>query len=145
MATRMYDGNQDEQLIQEFTGHHSNCVRRYKHASDRIKHKASHIIQGAKRCIASKLSQKKDKKKAEVIKTSKSKVESNSDAEFMSSQSLCTFQGKPIENGPKEAKCCKHGNKVNSNGSAICKFLSEIMKNKYKKISISIEIVNDSD
>ena len=48
MATCMYDGNQDIQLIQEFTGHRSNCVRRYKHASDAKKRKASKIIQGAK-------------------------------------------------------------------------------------------------
>ena len=54
MATRMCGANQDEQLIQDFTGHRSNCVRRYKHASDAIKRQASNIIQGAK-C---KLSQK---------------------------------------------------------------------------------------
>ena len=48
MATCMYDGNEDEQLIQEIMRRQSNCIRRYKHASDRIKHQASHIIQGAK-------------------------------------------------------------------------------------------------
>ena len=51
MATRMYDQNQDEQLIQEFMGHRSLCVRRYKHASDAIKRTASHIIQGAKNVL----------------------------------------------------------------------------------------------
>ena len=51
METHMYDQNQDEQLIQEFTGHHSLCIRRYKHASDAIKRTASRIIQGTKNVL----------------------------------------------------------------------------------------------
>ena len=62
MAMHMYDGNQDEQLIQEFMGHRSLCVRRYKHASDAIKRKASRIKQGPMKCVAAKLSQNKGKK-----------------------------------------------------------------------------------
>ena len=56
MATRMYNQGQDEQLIQEFMGHMSSCVGRYKHASDTFKRKASKIIQGAKKLVVSKLS-----------------------------------------------------------------------------------------
>ena len=39
MATRMYDGGKDEQLIQEFTGPWSTCLRHYRHASDSFKRK----------------------------------------------------------------------------------------------------------
>ena len=56
MASGLYNENQDEQLIQEFTGHRTMAVHHYKHATNRIKRQVSRIIQGAKKRIASKLS-----------------------------------------------------------------------------------------
>ena len=44
-ATRLYDAEVDEQLIQEITGHRSNDVRGYKRTSEAKKQKISAIIQ----------------------------------------------------------------------------------------------------
>ena len=115
MAIHMYNQGQDEQLIQEFTGHVSNAVRRYKNASDAIKCKASRIIQGEKRCAVTKLSQKKytkrlRKSKRKHCESRKQGGSSGSDQEFMPSQNLRTYEGKPIEDGVKVENKCKSTN-----------------------------------
>ena len=114
MTTRMYDENQDEGLIQEFTGHRSTCVHRYKHASDALKCKASKRVQGAKKCFVSKLYKSKVSDKSSIFKkiekndVSKVKVNgdhsTDSNLDFMLSQSLHTFSDKSIEMAQKNQK-----------------------------------------
>ena len=134
MTTRMYDQNQDEQPMQEFTGHRSTCVRRYKPQT--ILNIRLVISYRGQMCIGSKLSNTKSKKsvgKGKLVEFGKKITDTDSEAEFMSLQSLCTFKGKPIENGSKERKCCPHGHNVSKNGSVICELLSEVTSQKYTK------------
>ena len=42
----MYENDIPEQVIKEITGHHSECVRTYKHTPDSIKERASMTIKG---------------------------------------------------------------------------------------------------
>ena len=73
--------------------------------SDAIKEKASHIILGAKKCVVARLSQKKLRKNQEKLDmVNKSLIEcnfdsSNSDCDFMPSQSLRTFCSSFFSNG----------------------------------------------
>ena len=150
MATHMYNQGQDEELIQEFTGHMSNSVRRYKHASDAIKRKASRIIQGAKNCFMLNLSQKKKKRSPSVskvvAKSSKhheASESSNSDQEFMLSQNLRSYKGNTINDGIKIANNCQ--NVIQTPSDNLCNMLSEITKGKLKKIKVNIEIMNNTD
>ena len=46
-ATRLYQNDVDEQIIQEFTGHHSIAVREYKRTSDDQKLMASNCVNGS--------------------------------------------------------------------------------------------------
>ena len=48
-ATSMYQGNVDEQIIQEITGHRSLAVRSYKRTSDSQRKLASNIIFGTQK------------------------------------------------------------------------------------------------
>ena len=149
-ATLMYNQGQDEQLIHEFMVHKSNSVRRYKLTSDVIKHKASRIIQGAKKCVVAKFSQNKSKwfkiVKKVAAKHSKVHTETNdtgSDKEFMPSQNLRTYKGNAINDGVKIVKNCE--NVVQGPSDSLCSMLSEITKGKFKKIKVNIEIVNSTD
>ena len=45
-ATRMYRGGIEEQIIQEITGHRSNCVHSYKRTSEAQRRRASQVISG---------------------------------------------------------------------------------------------------
>ena len=153
-ATRMFYGNQNEQLIQHFTGHTSLCVCRYKHPSDAIKRQASKIIQGAKRVMnasMSKLKLKNWKFKGKVttntVLKSPVKAHNNSDIdEFMASQNLRTFKGKPICDGGTTGNVT-HGvaSKSTSDAKCICDLIGEISKRKFKRIKFTVEIENATD
>ena len=128
----------------------SNSVRRYKQASDAIKHKASRIIQGAKNCFASKLSQKKKKRSkcvskvvAESSKHGDVSESSNSNQDFIPSQNLRSYKGNTINDGIKIVKHCE--NVVQGPSDNLCNMLSEITKGKLKRIKVNIEIVNNTD
>ena len=61
MATRLYDAEQDDQLKQESTGHHSNSVHGYKNATDSLRRKADRKYRVQNMCCSKVVSKERSK------------------------------------------------------------------------------------
>ena len=145
-ATRMSNEEQEEQMVQEITGHISSIVRRYKHAIDSLKRKANCIIQGTKKCvILSKNRDKKVKRLASLHESlakkvpPKSAISDSSDDDFMPlSQNIRAFKGSKLTE--YKSQCHK-----SEDTQRVCEVISSMAPKKYKKIRINVEFINDSD
>ena len=137
-------------MVQEVTGHQSNIVRRYKHASDSLRRKASKIMQGAKCCITNaktgtgstvKRLQCKHAKLGKSVTKGNCDGDSNSDDFLPLSQNIRTFKGSSLSQCESGVTKCTNTDDT----KRVCELITSMAPKKYKKICINVEFINDSE